>query len=200
MIRFENVTKLYGEKKVLADLSFTLAEKGIVALMGPSGIGKTTLLRLMAGLERPDTGSVRISAAKTAVCFQEPRLIPWLSCKENITFVLPDDGTSEEKASKALSLFELSEAEDALPDSLSGGMKQRVSLARALAVGADLLLLDEPFTGLDEALKARLYPLIRSANEQGLTVIVTHDIDEAQALGATVFYLQGDPVESLLIQ
>ena len=198
MIRFEKVTKHYGPKKVLCDLSFTLPEKGIVALMGPSGIGQTTLLRLMAGLERPDAGSVSLSATKIAVCFQEPRLIPWMSCRQNLTFVLPKAPESDQKASEALRLFELSEVQDALPDTLSGGMKQRVSLARAYAADADLLLLDEPFTGLDEALKQRLYPLIRSTGEHGLTLIVTHDIDEARALGATVFYLQGDPVDALI--
>ena len=121
-----------------------------------------------------------------------------MTCKQNLTFVLPKTPESDQRASETLRLLELAEVEDALPDTLSGGMKQRVSLARALAARADLLLLDEPFTGLDEALKERLYPIVRSANEQGLTVIVTHDIDEAKALGATVLYLQGDPVQALL--
>ena len=198
MIRFESVFKQYGAKKVLCDLSFTLPQKGVVALMGPSGVGKTTILRLLAGLERPDGGTLVNTFEKTAVCFQEPRLIPWMSCKQNLTFVLQNTPESDQIAGDMLRLLELAEVEDALPDTLSGGMKQRVSLARALAARADLLLLDEPFTGLDEALKERLYPVVRSANEHGLTIIVTHNIDEAKALGATVLYLQGDPVQALL--
>ena len=198
MITFQNVTRSFGEKTVLQQLSFSLPENGIVALMGPSGIGKTTLLRLMCGLDRPSSGTVTASTQKVAVSFQEPRLIPWLTCRENVTFVLSESNKGRDDLDELFRLFELSDVKDSLPDTLSGGMQQRVSLIRALAHGADLLLLDEPFSGLDKALCERLFPIIKAANPTGLTVIVTHDSHEAAALGATVLTLSGDPVTELL--
>ncbi len=197
MITFQNVTHGFDEKTVLQQLSFTLPETGIVALMGPSGIGKTTLLRLMCGLERPRSGSVTANARSIAVSFQEPRLIPWLNCEENVRFVLSENNKSLTDLKRLFDSFELHGLENAMPDTLSGGMQQRLSLLRALAHNADLLLLDEPFGGLDKALRERLFPVIKAANPTGLTVIVTHDRYEAEALGATVLTLVGDPVSAL---
>ena len=197
MIALQDVTLRYGDRAVLERLSFTFPKKGIVALMGPSGIGKTSLLRLLCGLARPTSGRVLTDHRSIAVSFQEPRLIPWLDCEKNITFVLSGDNEGLKTANELLEALELGAYKNALPDALSGGMKQRVSLARALAARADLLLLDEPFSALDEALKLRVIPLIREANKDGLTVIVTHDKDEARALGATVLLLEGDPVTAL---
>ncbi len=197
MISFVNVTRRFGDHTVLENLSFHLPNRGIVAMMAPSGAGKTTLLRLMAGLDRPDAGNVQCRAKRIAVSFQEPRLIPWLSCAENIKFVLSKNKEGCAEISRLLECFELSEAENALPDTLSGGMRQRLSLARALAVQPDLLLLDEPFNGMDDALKERLYPLIKTAVPKGLCVIVTHDEREATALGAHILRPFGSPIRSL---
>ncbi len=198
MISLQNITHRYDGHTVIDNLSFSFPETGIVALMGRSGLGKTTLLRLLAGLETPGEGRIINTYQKTAVAFQESRLIPWLDCEKNITFVLSGENESSKVAQDLLSAFELDTYKNALPGALSGGMKQRVSLARALATRADLLLLDEPFSALDDALKSRVIPLIQTANPDGLTVIVTHDIEEAHALGATVLSLDGDPVNALL--
>lgn len=197
MISLQNVTLHYGDHTVIQGLTYTFPEKGIVALMGASGLGKTTLLRLLCGLEDPTEGSVQSTFASTAVAFQEPRLIPWLTCEKNITFVLPKEKQGSNNAQELLADLELLPWKDAFPETLSGGMKQRVSLARALVVGADLLLLDEPLSALDEALKARVCDVIKRANPNGLTVIITHDEDEARALGATVLRLSGEPVNAL---
>ena len=197
MIELLDVTRRFGAHTVIESLSHTFPERGIVALMGPSGSGKTTLLRLLAGLDRPNGGEVKNGYNRTAVAFQEPRLIPWLTCEENLRFVLQNENGAAEKAAALLRAVELEEVRNALPRALSGGMRQRVSLARALCVGADLLLLDEPFAGLDKELKSRLYPLIAGANLSGLTVIVTHDKSEAEALGAKILYLFGSPVTAL---
>ena len=197
MIELLDVTRRFGAHTVIERLSHTFPERGIVALMGPSGSGKTTLLRLLAGIDRPNGGEVKSDYARAAVAFQEPRLIPWLTCEENLRFVLQDESGAAEKAAVLLWAVELEEVRGALPRALSGGMRQRVSLARALCVGADLLLLDEPFAGLDKELKSRLYPLIAGANPNGLTVIVTHDKSEAEALGAQILYLSGSPVSAL---
>lgn len=196
MIELQNVTRRFGERTVLQELSYTFPKKGIVALMGASGLGKTTLLRLLAGLDSPDGGSVLNTFGRTAVSFQEPRLVPWLTCEENIRFVLPEEDASD-RVTELLQALELTDAANALPDTLSGGMKQRVSLARALAFGGDLLLLDEPFSALDKALKTRLFPLIKNANPAGLTVIITHDVQEAHALDAQILSLDGNPVCAL---
>lgn len=193
MITLKNVTRCFGERCVIDSLTYTFPETGIVLLMGPSGLGKTTLLRLLAALDKPNDGSIENTYTHTAVSFQEPRLIPWLSCRENVEFVLdaPKDIDS------ILSALELTDAADQLPNALSGGMKQRVSLARALAFGGDLLLLDEPFSALDTALKGRIAPLIKAANPNGLTIVISHDEKDAELLGAQILHLTGSPVNSI---
>lgn len=200
MIRLENITRRFGDKTVISNLSFTFPDSGIFALMGPSGSGKTTLLRLLAGLDKPDGGSIASTHTKIAVAFQEHRLLPWLNCEDNLKLVLPKDISSSVLAQEWLAAMELTDAATLYPQALSGGMKQRLSLARALCFGGDLLLLDEPFSALDSDLKQRIIPLIRQANPKGLTVVITHDKAEAEALGATVLETVGDPIYSLLPQ
>ncbi len=197
MIKLEHLTRRYGESTVIKDLSFTFPDKGVFALMGPSGCGKTTLLRLLAGLDLPDGGTITSTHERTAVAFQEPRLLPWLNCEENIKCVLPKGKERSGIAKKYLEMLELGDEATAFPDQLSGGMKQRLSLARALAYEGDLLLLDEPFSALDTALKERIAPLLIKAGEQHLVVLVTHDEKEAVMLGATVLRCSGSPITSL---
>lgn len=197
MITLKNVTHAYGDHTVIENLSYTFPENGIVALMGASGIGKTTLLRLLCGLETPQRGETIRTHQKIAVSFQEPRLLPWLSAEKNVSFVLNDNENAAKTARHILSLLEMSEFANTLPSELSGGMRQRVSLARALAVGADLLLLDEPFSALDDALKSRVIEVVRKANPNGLTIVITHDEAEAKALGATVIKLTDTPIRTI---
>ena len=189
MIKVDNISFAYSEKEVLKDLSCTFPDKGVFAIMGASGEGKTTLLRLLAGLERPCAGKITGTHRKIAVAFQEPRLIPWLDCENNIKFVLSKEKESSDIALSALRDFKLEECASKLPTALSGGMKQRLSLARALCAGADLLLLDEPFSALDTALKERIAVLVKRANPDGLTILVTHDRRDAQLLGAQILTL-----------
>ena len=198
MISLKSLSKSYGAHTVIEGVSYTFPESGIVALMGASGLGKTTLLRLLCGLEKPSAGSIESNYRKVAVSFQEPRLIPWLDCEENLKFVLPKNNIDLSLINSILSALDMENAKKLLPDELSGGMKQRISLARALLVGADLLLLDEPFSALDSESKSRIYPLIKSANPKGLTVVITHDIEEARALDAKILLLEGSPVSALV--
>ena len=192
MIDLQNIDRHYGEKTVLKNLSFTFPDKGAFALMGPSGSGKTTLLRLLAGLDRPDGGSITSTHQKVAVAFQEPRLFSWLTCKENINIVLSKENKSSDSALNWLRLFELEEVKNAYPNALSGGMQQRLSLARAFAAKGDLVLLDEPFTALDAELKSRIAPFIKKACKDSLLIFVTHDPCDAALLDATPLFLTED--------
>lgn len=198
-IRFENVSKSFGGQTVVERLDWQLPETGTICLFGPSGCGKTTILHLLAGIHRPDSGHITgLQERIVSVVFQEPRLLPWLSALHNVTAVLSPTGADHEKRNRIglewLDRVGLAESADKLPDELSGGMRQRVAIARALAYGGDLLLLDEPTQGLDEALRDNMIRLIRENESERLTLLVTHDRDEAEAMASTVVTLSGPPV------
>ena len=190
ILTFDGVTLLFGKHKVLDDYSMTLPRGERRVIMGPSGSGKTSLLRLAAGLISPTRGKVIRHARRVAVQFQEPRLIPHLTALENINAVLSDTPATLPEAKIWLELVELSDAADLLPAELSGGMAQRVALARALAYGGDLYLLDEPFRGLDEDLKARMISLVLEKTAGRSLLIITHDPYVARAMDAPVMTLE----------
>lgn len=169
MIEFKKVSLSFEGKEVFKNLSLTLPEKGLVLITGQSGCGKTSLARLITGLLKPDSGEVLTRGRKIAVVFQEDRLIPSLSAKDNVSLV-----SDPAEAEKRLCDMELSDAADLLPEELSGGMKRRVAIARALAFGGDLLLLDEAFSGIDTDLALRLIGKICTEYEEKLIVAVTH--------------------------
>ncbi|MBP7402654.1 MAG: ATP-binding cassette domain-containing protein [Clostridia bacterium] len=196
---FEGVTKCFGGRPIIEDFNLTLPPEGTLCLFGPSGCGKTTILHLLAGIHTPDAG--RISGLRgriVSAVFQEPRLLPWLSALHNVSAVLPlpQDGRDgrERTALEWLDRVGLAADADKLPDELSGGMRQRVAIARALAYGGDLLLLDEPTQGLDSALRTSMIRLFRETSRHRLTLLVTHDSDEAESMGSTVLTLSGPPV------
>ncbi len=172
-----NLTVSYGDKRVFSDFSLTLGD-GITCIMGESGKGKTTLLHTIAGLIEPDSGCISGRPEKIALMFQDDRLFPWLSVLGNV--MVAND--SKEASLDILNKMELSDVAEKMPSSLSGGMRRRVSLARALAFNAELLILDEPFKGLDPALTERIAAVIRQA---GVPVIVaTHDEKDVSLLSA----------------
>lgn len=197
MVKLTNLTHKYGQKTVLKDLNFTFPEKGIVTLTGPSGCGKTTLLRLVAGLERPSEGCLDVRCRELSVAFQEPRLLPWLNAEENVKFVLSKEKQGSGFVNELFEAFGLLAHKSTLPEALSGGMRQRISLMRALAVGADLLLLDEPFSALDDACKREAAAFVKNANKNGLTIVITHDEREVELLCATPLYCAGDPFSEI---
>jgi ABC-type nitrate/sulfonate/bicarbonate transport system ATPase subunit len=181
MIELKHVTCAYGEKTPIRDLTLALPDAGVIGVFGASGSGKTTLLRLLAGRIQPASGTVEgLYGKRVSMVFQEDRLLPWRTALENVALVR--DGSSGE-AMRLLDAMELSAEAGKLPVALSGGMQRRVALARALNFGGDMLLLDEPFKGLDEALRARVIAAVRGRFP--LTVIATHDRAEAEALGMT---------------
>ena len=186
MLTLDSVSFAYGDTPVLQNISLALHEKSAVCFTAPSGQGKTTLLRLIAGLETPQSGTItRRDGLKTAVVFQENRLFPWMTVEENVAAVCPDGDVTP-----FLKAVELTEARNKYPDELSGGMQRRVALARALAYGGDLLLLDEPFTGLDPALRERIADVIRTQFANACIVLITHDADEAALLRAEMIPLE----------
>lgn len=169
---------------VLKDFSMELSKGEAVAVMGESGSGKTTLVKLLLGLLTPDSGSIEgLDSTRISVVFQEDRLLPWYSAKENIALVLSgaDKAEREKKALELLEAMELSEAADKPIRELSGGMQRRVSIARALAFGGDMIILDEPLKGLDAELKKRIADRIKAHFDTLL--LITHDEDEAKLFG-----------------
>ncbi len=181
MIETRDLTVTYDGRTVLREVDRPVPDGGHIALMGPSGCGKTTLLRVLAGLQTPDAGTVRVEPGRMACVFQEPRLLPWRTAAENVNAVLSD------RAQAWLERLELGDACDQYPAALSGGMQQRVAIARALAYDAPVLLLDEPFRGLDAALRARVTALIADAAADKTLVLATHDAADAAALGCAVY-------------
>ena len=172
-IKIINLNVSFDDKEVIKDLALELPDQGVVSIFGPSGAGKTTLFNCLAGLITPDSGQIiGLENKKLSMVFQENRLLPWFSALKNVAFVINGD---EEKARRALSWLELSDAADKLPDELSGGMQRRVAVARALAYGGDVLLLDEPNAGLDESLAERMMSRILEQWSGRLVMLITHD-------------------------
>ena len=180
MIRFENVSFGYTLRKpVLKDFSLTVHDGEHVVLSGKSGSGKTTVLKLAMGLLKPRSGAVILPEnLGISAVFQENRLIPWKSVFENVCLF------GRERAASLLKELGLADSADVLPSELSGGMKRRAALARALAHPWELLVLDEAFTGLDGATKEICLKIVRREAEGRMVLMATHDMEEAEALAA----------------
>ena len=179
MIEIKNITKKHGDQTVLEGFSLNLKKGSKTVITGESGIGKTTLLRIISGLEKPDGGEV-ISDERVAVMFQEPRLLPWKTALENLLSVLPKGQFS--LADKYLSAVGLDEDKNKFPHELSGGMAQRVALARLLAFAeadnSTLLILDEPFSALDGETARKMLALIKDFSESKTVLIVAHHLPD----------------------
>lgn len=183
-IQINNLTKKYGDKVVFENYTNTFDFNGILLLKGVSGLGKTTLMRMIAGLENADKGEIATNAKSIAFMFQEDRLIPFVSVLKNLTAVC-----SEEKALNYLKLMGLENEKDNSPLSLSGGMRRRVALARALCFQSDLVILDEPFKGLDEELKSNICEIIKEESKKRDFIIISHDSQDAELLNAKIIEL-----------
>jgi NitT/TauT family transport system ATP-binding protein len=203
-VRVEGLRRTFASGGAVIDgLDLDFAAGSFVALLGPSGCGKSTLLRVVAGLDRPDAGAVILeggpAGARVAFVFQDAHLLPWRNVLENAALPLELSGTERglrrDEARRALADVGLAEATTKLPHELSGGMRMRVSLARALVTRPDLLLLDEPFAALDEMTRQRLDDQLRALWARlGLTVLfVTHSVDEAAYLAERAVVLSARP-------
>jgi len=193
VIELRELCVSFREKAVLERFSLKIPAEGITALRGPSGCGKTTLLRCLAGLERPRSGTISgLSPRKTALLFQEDRLLPWRTAEQHVADVLPRPRRGE--AGRWLELVELSGEAGNFPASLSGGMRRRLALARCLALGGEFYLLDEPFSGVDAARAARIMGRFRKLKVPIL--LVSHE-ETALALADRTVGLDGPPLRVL---
>ncbi len=200
-LRLEGVSKRFGDTVALDGVSLRLAPGQFTAVVGPSGCGKTTLLRIAAGLLVPDAGTVDPApgTAGVGICFQDPRLLPWRTALENVALPLEFGGASRAerraRAREALDRVQLADRAGALPAALSGGMRMRVALARALVTDPRLVLLDEPFGSLDEITRQELDDMLSALQaDHGFTaVLVTHSIAEAVSLADEVVVLSRGP-------
>lgn len=209
-VSIQNVTKTYDEGvenvRALEDIDFTVDAGEFVCIVGPSGSGKTTLFRIIAGLDEASRGEVLLSGEPVTepsqdhgIVFQEYHLFPWRTVRENIAFGLEQQGIPEveqnSRVEEMIDLVGLSGFEDSYPRGLSGGMKQRVGIARALAVDPELLLMDEPFGSVDAQTRNMLHDqLLRIWQETGKTILfVTHDVEEAVKLADRIIVLTSSP-------
>lgn len=185
-------------REVFRGFRLDVARGAFLALLGPSGLGKTTLLNIVAGLDADYRGSVRFDPPqpRIAYAFQNPRLLPWRSVLDNVALVLPAGAAGRAAAQHMLEEVEIGELAGAFPERLSLGQQRRVALARAFALEPDILLMDEPFTSLDEATARRLRDLLRRllAHRPATVMFVTHDSREAAELASRVIRLEGAPV------
>ena len=203
MLELRNISKKFGDKRILKDFNLIVPEKQVLAIVGPSGGGKTTLLRMLAGLETIDSGQVIYNGEILDVAelekrnllgfvFQDFQLFPHLSVLENLTLspihtMNVSKEEAEEKAQGLLARLGLSEHAKAYPYSLSGGQKQRVALARAMMINPEIIGYDEPTSALDPALRLEVEKLILQNREMGMTqIVVTHDLQFAENIADSI--------------
>ncbi|XVX20694.1 ABC transporter ATP-binding protein [Actinomycetota bacterium] len=199
LARLERLSVRYGAREVLRDITIDIERGHQLAVLGPSGAGKSTLIKVLDGQLAPSAGSVRFTGeARQGVVFQSALLFPWLTVGENIAIGLRYAANASHsgpaRVEELVTLLGLEQVRDSYPDEVSGGQAQRASLARALAVDPDLLLLDEPFSALDPSTRWELQQWLRAEGDRRhlTSVIVTHDIDEALILADRIVLLGRD--------
>ena len=204
LIEFKNINKTFGSLEVIKDLTIDVNSNDIIGILGPSGVGKSTILKLIANLEKPTKGTLINNTKRVGYVFQEPRLLPWKTTLDNVLLPLIISGVEKNKAEeRALHYLEkmgLSGFETYYPSQLSGGMLQRVSLARAFALEPDLLLLDEPFSALDLRLKSVLETMLKELlQENPIPVLyVSHSPEEVVQFANRIFMMfAGGVIEEL---
>jgi NitT/TauT family transport system ATP-binding protein len=210
-LEVRNITRSFGTHNVLKGVSFEVEKGGVLALLGPSGCGKTTALRIIMGLDTATSGEVKVAGRTVSGCgfdrgmvFQHAELLPWRSTLSNIGYGLEAKGMKQPELARAathyLDLVGLSHAKDKRPHQLSGGMKQRVGIARALAIDPEVLLMDEPFGALDSQTREGLHSelLAIHAKTEKTIIFVTHDLDEAVLLSDRVAVMQAGKIAEMI--
>jgi NitT/TauT family transport system ATP-binding protein len=195
ILKVSNLSKNYGNLQVINGWDIELEEGEKVVLVGPSGCGKTTFFRIISGLEKATGGTVDVFAQKVGYVFQEPRLFPWRTVFDNLRIIRDE----EDKIEEVIKMMSLEGFEQLIPSKLSGGMKQRVNLARALLIEPDFLILDEPFSSLDLKIKLAIMNDIEKlwSKYKFSLLMVTHDLKEAIFLADKVIILSSRPSKIL---
>lgn len=200
MIALKNIYKRFGQKIVLENMTLHMTDIGITCLLGASGCGKSTVLRITAGLLKPDSGEVNIPAGACGVVFQDARLLPWLNVFENLRLGLPQTARKNAKNSVNHVLADVAlnaaEVSDMFPRQLSGGMAQRVGIARALLRGSRFLMLDEPFAALDAITRSDLQNMLKGLvlEHKMSALFVTHDMEESFKIASRIILMQAGHV------
>lgn len=203
MIKLLNITKSFNNTVILNNLNMVFEEESITAILGPSGCGKTTLLKIAAGLVKADSGEILgVDRKKLSFLFQEPRLLPWKNAWKNLELVLPDSIDKETRKKLCFEMLEkvgLRGYENHFPSELSGGMCQRLSMARAFILQADILFMDEPFQSLDLKRREQMINLLKNLwiKQKPLVIMVTHDVQEALLLSDKIYILSDKPTRIL---
>jgi NitT/TauT family transport system ATP-binding protein len=210
-LSFENVTKSFDAVPVVSQTSLGISQSSLVVFLGPSGCGKTTLMRMAGGLDLPTSGTIRLNSEavlgpdrRRGMVFQSYSSFPWLTVEGNIKFGMRyrDDLSTEQRAERVKHYLQLIRLEDfakSFPNRISGGMRQRVAIARSLAAGSDVLLMDEPFGALDALTRERLQVELRQiqAQEAKTIIFVTHDVEEAVFLADRIIVFSARPARVL---
>ena len=187
MIKINDVSKSFNNKLVLDHVSMEFPDTGVVCLFGKTGVGKTTLLNLIAGIERPDNGEITGIAGKTvSYVFQDNRLLPWFNVNKNLCV---SNNLGEEILNKLLEEFDLYSARNLNVLRLSGGMKRKADIAKAILFDGDIFLLDEPFTGIDDESKEKVMQVLMEIGDKKLIILITHKLEEAKKMTDTIMYL-----------
>lgn len=189
MIKADHICFSYGNEVIFSDFSFSVNEGETTCILGHSGCGKSTLISLLSGMALPQSGTVESSFEKPSFLFQEDRLLPWSTAKENITVTGVPDGDAE----RYLELVGLSDAGLKKPDELSGGMSRRLSIARCFAYGGDVYFMDEPLRGLDMKTSGDILSFMKSELSGKTAVVVSHLVEEAFVLADRIVTMKGSP-------
>jgi NitT/TauT family transport system ATP-binding protein len=199
ILKLNQINKSFDNLRVLKDVSLTVNKGEIVTLLGPSGSGKTTLFKILAGLIKQDSGEVIFNKnIKSGYVFQEPRLLPWRTIKDNFKFIQKNyltDANAKEIRNNLLQLTNLSEIIDNYPEELSGGMKQRIEILKAISIKPDFLIMDEPLKSVDTQTKLNLRNLLLNLhNKKNIDMfVITHDPEEAALLSDRIYVLSDKP-------
>ncbi len=193
LVTIQNLHKQFENKTILQGINFSIAKGEFVSIMGPSGIGKTTFLNILLGLDKAFDGEFTLNTEKMAAVFQEDRLLPWLNIYDNLRIVNPY--VEHNKIKKLLELMKLDDFANFSPTKLSGGMKQRVSIARALYYDADLVVMDEPLKSTDKQLSNQILHYLKTQlkKENKSLIMITHDVSNAVEISDYIYILDDKP-------